>query len=169
MKIKFTKLALLFLATLSAMLQSCNPSANLDLSGKTLRNINAALEPNSTADNSDWRLTDAFTNAENQLFVGSNSNTVCGSAMGDSLLAYPNPSNGILFLAALLTTPAVSGEFVIVDVNMNVLKRVNTGSGTALQLDFSDEVANGDEVRLYYKIANSNCNYQGHGDLKIVK
>jgi hypothetical protein len=166
----YTKLiAALIVAASTVSICGCNSTQPLDLSSKTLRTIIGDIQQGTTPDNTDWQLTDAFSNAEQALFTGSSS-SLCASSLGDSILAYPNANTGLFYIDAAFGPNITRAEFVMVDANMNVIKKITTGAGgITTALDFSGVVNNCDEVRVYYKINKATCSYQGHGDLKIAK
>ncbi len=138
-------------------------SALVFFSGITERdnvgNLNGSIDP------MDWTLDATFTSRENALFPADNL-PICSDA-SDTIFrvySYPNPSQGIFAFGSLVQMDRIALR--IVDDNFNILFKEDSLTSQTLTIN-EDEDGGSRVVRLYYRVYNGGCKYQGYGDLSI--
>ena len=115
-------------------------------------------------DPTDWTFTDRWSSKEAGLFQSSYPLS-CTASTTLSIIAYPNPSNGI-FILEIAKPGTARLEIRLVDKNFNTLITNDAITSTAVQLNASTFGIKG-LVRLYYRLIDNGCEYRGHGDIKI--
>lgn len=118
-----------------------------------------------SVDPADWNLNTEFNSMENKLFSSTNL-PVCDDH-GDSTYSvsvFPNPNDGVFLFKTIVPHDNISVR--IVDENLKVLYRNDSISGTGITIT-EDKDGGRRAVRLYYRIFNENCIYQGYGDISI--
>lgn len=163
---KFFKLTLLLSITV-AITFSCaeeyKETAEVFFAGITNRDNDG--EPNGFVDENDWNLNTVFNKRENDLFKPDNL-PICSDATDTvfQVYSFPNPSTGVFVFGSIVYMDSISLR--IVDDNYNVLYSKDGLTDPSLSI-----YENGDGgsrlVRMYYRVYNDSCKYQGYGDLSI--
>ncbi|WP_417608600.1 hypothetical protein [Owenweeksia hongkongensis] len=162
---KIFKLSLLI--TVIALSVSCEKeyieTGEVFFSGITNRDGNGDL--NGNIDPMDWNLNTTFTSQEDALFAADNL-PICTDA-NDTLLktyVYPNPNNGVFTFGSIIQMDSIALK--IVDDNFTIL--YENDNLTSLSLTIHENGDGGSRlVRMYYRVYNGACKYQGYGDLSI--
>lgn len=133
------------------------------ISGITERDGNGELTGNN--DPADWNLNTTFNSMENKLFR-SDDLAICADAEDSiyNVQVYPNPNDGVFNFETIIPNESISVR--IVDDQLDVLFSKDSITGGTLTIS-----ENGDggtrKVRLYYRVYNGACKYQGYGDIFI--
>ena len=163
---KYLNLALLVI--MLAGFSSCKDDDDTEdpkiaIKGITVRdeegNITGSVDP------ADWNLNTEFNSLENKLFP-STSLPIC-SDYADSaytISAYPNPNDGVFFFKTIVPHDNISVR--IVDENLTILYQNDSIAGAGITIT-EDKDGGKRAVRLYYRVFNENCIYQGYGDISI--
>ncbi len=115
-------------------------------------------------DPTDWTFTDKWSTKEAGLFQSSYQ-TTCSPDASYEILVYPNPNNGVFTLSVKKPLNAKL-EIRLVDKNFKTLIANDEIVSSTIQLNASTFGIKG-VVRLYYKLVDNNCEFRGHGDVKI--
>lgn len=163
--ISMKKESLLFCLLISIMVSSCEKDDNSSIrfSGITVRDESALLI---SEDLNDWQLHSNWSDQEHSLF-NEKRNLDCDTTTEEySILAYPNPCNGIFYLG--LTKPLNKWMSLrIVDEDFNVLVSSDSVFSEVLAFNLTSFNRRDQLVRVYYKFLGENCELKGHGDIKI--
>ncbi|MEO6130294.1 MAG: hypothetical protein ABIQ02_00495 [Saprospiraceae bacterium] len=138
----------------------CNPEL---FTGITLRDYNGS--PLSAEDPDDWTFNDNWHEGIRNFF-SEQYETNCNPTYTYSIVAYPNPCNGIFALSF--------GKDSLTKVDIRV---VNFVCGTLVSLSTTQHENNfqlepkeeNRIVRVYYKFIKEGCEFQGHGDVAFIK
>lgn len=122
-------------------------------------NIAGSIDP------ADWNLNSEYNDLENKLFPSTNL-PICADHADSSytVSVYPNPNDGVFVFGSIVPHDHISVR--IVDENLKILYSNDSITGTALTIT-EDKDGGKRAVRLYYRIFNENCIYQGYGDISI--
>jgi hypothetical protein len=157
----------LFLIVIPLLIGSCKENATEEpviFSGISVYDEFGVLI---SEDTTDWQLLDRWQSVEKQLF--DEQMPFCDTTGGGfSVFAYPNPCSEMLVLD--FTQP---GSHLIslrlVDQDFNVLYSKDTTVSNSWILNPEYLTFNGDMIRLYYKFSDENCEFRGHGDIRVIK
>jgi hypothetical protein len=117
-------------------------------------------------DTNDWKTIETWTNNENSLFTEKKELWCISTTINYSIIAYPNPCNGIFNLHISMPDEARLA-FRIVDKDFKVLVSRDSIFSTSMAINLSDLNISNDIVRIYYKFFGPDCELKGHGDIKI--
>lgn len=117
-------------------------------------------------DTTDWKFTDNWTDKENALFIEKRDNICNINDFKYSIIAYPNPYDGI-FSMEILKPENSRLAIRMVDQDFNVLISNDSITSHVIALTFRDLNLSNEIVRIYYKILSEDCELRGHGDIQI--
>ncbi|MGB4847155.1 MAG: hypothetical protein WBP41_04515 [Saprospiraceae bacterium] len=116
----------------------------------------------SAADPDDWTFTDHWDNDIMDLF-DSDHDANCEPSFNYSIIAYPNPCNG-LFDLHFDKDSSTTVDIRIRNDECDILANIDGVTSNTIQIQ-SQNNSPQKIVRLYYKFIRNNCEYQGHGDI----
>ena len=154
---------ILIVILLSGCKQDDNISRRIYFTGITKRDINA--QQMSADDSTDWRTGDNWTSQESGLFDNVSYLSNCTQQHVNKLIVYPNPCSG-LFVMNFDKLPATRVELRVVDENFNKLVSMDTLTRNIVPID-AGATGIKDNVRVYYRFIEGNCEFRGHGDILI--
>ncbi len=138
----------------------------IDFGGITRTDENGA--PAGSPDPTDWRLDDAWSAREQQLFGGT-ALELCGNKAAKAFPASPNPAGASLLLR-FANVENYQLELRLVDKRYGLLERLGPFDYLgfpphflAIDLDQLDIPV--DTFRIYYRLRFAGCELRGHGDV----
>lgn len=134
----------------------------ISISGITERDGNGNLTGN--VDPADWNMNTSFNSMENALFPSDKLPICMDRDTAYKIVLYPNPNDGIFVFGTII--PKERTSIRIVDEYLNVLYKNDSITKNSLTIR-EDQNTSKRKVRLYYRVYNDSCKYQGYGDIVI--
>jgi hypothetical protein len=119
-----------------------------------------------TGDPTDWKLNDVWNLKERSLFAEKRNSTCTSNIVDYSIIAFPNPCADIINLDLNFPT-GFAITLRIVDRYYNSLLSLDNNTSKELSIRVSDFNIANDTIRIYYKFLGTDCELNGHGDIKI--
>ncbi|MBK7227067.1 MAG: hypothetical protein WBB17_08160 [Saprospiraceae bacterium] len=121
-------------------------------------------------DTTDWKFNDKWIDEEINLFA-SQYNRNCQKTFDYKIIVFSNPNKGKFLINTKMPNTAMT-EFRLVDKKFNKIISLDSivTSDTFNSKDIAFNVNSFNKkgmLRLYYKIIENNCEFQGHGDILV--
>ena len=118
----------------------------------------------------DWKFNDKWIDEEINLFA-SQYNRNCQKTFDYKIIVFSNPNKGKFLINTKMPNTAMT-EFRLVDKKFNKIISLDSivTSDTFNSKDIAFNVNSFNKkgmLRLYYKIIENNCEFQGHGDILV--